>query len=558
MYLALIPAILIASLIVGILTHIWRKRQKQISLARSYKKKLNQWKDEGYDVSELKEKWSGNIASSIAPAFPAWGYPLLILALVSLAVGGWTAASGHFPPWATSSLAAIPTTTPTPSQTLESTTYQLSTYVEGQGNVSPSEGTFSKGEVITLSAMPALGWSFSHWGGQGSGTENPTSIIMDSNKTVYAYFTETASIPITTATQTNNPVGNTPPVIASVVAADPVVPPVGSTTVTCTATDPDGDTLTYTWSAPEGGSISGSGASVTWHAPSGEDTYTVEVTVSDGQGGTDDGSTNIVVVTVVTKPPAGQDSNWWWYDYEITSGNLIITYSMYNATLSTIDCLSEQAKAPDSRHCTVDFPNTDMTIYFSKEVTNNAYRTVKIDGESFVSDLFQALFAANWTDIVLYLGERQGGQFSYLDATGKLYVADDAGDVNVFVTDKNTEDRSYTLSGGCEAGDMIGDFPLFVHAVTQDQDILINMPMKMTTGYAYNDVIKTTCGTKECKINGHDATATGVAFNKGSGTVAPYVGTAGKIVMVATALNQRFLGVDLDFQGLLIMDLVPK
>lgn len=93
--------------------------------------------------------------------------------------------------------------------------------------------------------------------------------------------------------------GNTPPVIASVVAADSVVPSLGTTTVTCTATDADGDTLTYSWSTDDG-SISGSGASVTWQAPAGEDTYTVEVTVSDGQGGTDSGSTNIVVATVVT------------------------------------------------------------------------------------------------------------------------------------------------------------------------------------------------------------------------------------------------------------------
>ena len=94
--------------------------------------------------------------------------------------------------------------------------------------------------------------------------------------------------------------GNSPPVIASVVATDPSVMPGGSTTVTCTATDADGDTLTYTWSAPDGGSLSGSGASVTWHAPAAETTYTVEVTVSDGQGGTDSGSTNIVVVFVAT------------------------------------------------------------------------------------------------------------------------------------------------------------------------------------------------------------------------------------------------------------------
>jgi len=93
--------------------------------------------------------------------------------------------------------------------------------------------------------------------------------------------------------------GNSPPVITSVVAADSVVSSLGTTTVTCTATDADGDTLTYSWSADDG-SFSGSGASVTWKAPSAEDTYRVDVEVSDGNGGTDSGSTNIIVATVVT------------------------------------------------------------------------------------------------------------------------------------------------------------------------------------------------------------------------------------------------------------------
>ena len=266
-----------------------------------------------------------------------------------------------------------------------------------------------------------------------------------------------------------------------------------------------------------------------------------------------------------TPPPcevgalAGEDDDWWWYDYQVTGGNVLVSYAMYDATFSTIDCLAEQAEAPEDRICTVEFPSTEMTIYFSKELTDNVSRQVRIDGESLVSDLFQVLFAANWTDIVLYLGEREGGQFSNLDATGTLYVADGAGDVDVVVTDENREDREYTLSGGCEAGDMIGDFPLYAAAQAQGQDILINMPTKMTTGHAYNDVIKTTCGDKKCAIDEKDAEIDGAKFCEGDGTqVAPYVGTNGSLAIVATALNQRFIGINLDFQMVLTVDISPK
>jgi len=261
---------------------------------------------------------------------------------------------------------------------------------------------------------------------------------------------------------------------------------------------------------------------------------------------------------------ADSDDDWWWFDYVVTGGNVLVSYAMYDATLSTIDCLAEQSEAPEDRICTVEFPSTEMRIGFSKEVTDNVSRQVKIEGESFVSDLFQVLFAANWTDITLKLGEREGGQFSYLDAIGTLYVADGDGDVDVVVTDEADEDsndRSYTLSGGHEAGDMIGDFPLYAAAEAQEQDILIGMPTMMTTGHAYNDVIKTmaNCPAAGCKINGHNAEVDGAKFCDGGGaTVAPYVGTNGSLAIVATALKQKFIGINLDFQMVLTVDISPK
>ena len=64
-------------------------------------------------------------------------------------------------------------------------------------------------------------------------------------------------------------VANTPPVITSLAPGATAVGPGGSCTVTCTASDPDGDTITYTWSAT-GGAISGTGSTVTWTAPATE------------------------------------------------------------------------------------------------------------------------------------------------------------------------------------------------------------------------------------------------------------------------------------------------
>lgn len=53
---------------------------------------------------------------------------------------------------------------------------------------------------------------------------------------------------------------------------------------TCTASDPDGDKLSYAWSA-DNGTIKGSGASAVWTSPAYMGKYRISVVVSDGRGG---------------------------------------------------------------------------------------------------------------------------------------------------------------------------------------------------------------------------------------------------------------------------------
>lgn len=53
---------------------------------------------------------------------------------------------------------------------------------------------------------------------------------------------------------------------------------------TCIAIDPDGDEMTYTWTA-DNGTISGDGATATWISPATMGKYKVSVEVSDGKGG---------------------------------------------------------------------------------------------------------------------------------------------------------------------------------------------------------------------------------------------------------------------------------
>ncbi len=88
---------------------------------------------------------------------------------------------------------------------------------------------------------------------------------------------------------------NKPPVITGLTAEPPSVVQGKTCTITCTASDPDGDELTYRWS-PAKGTISGQGPSITWTAPTVCGDYAVSVTVSDSNGG--EASDNVTINVV--------------------------------------------------------------------------------------------------------------------------------------------------------------------------------------------------------------------------------------------------------------------
>jgi hypothetical protein len=76
---------------------------------------------------------------------------------------------------------------------------------------------------------------------------------------------------------------NRSPTINSLVANGVWTTPSGILQVTCNATDPDGDALTYEWTATRG-NISGTGAVINWTAPQEVGIYNVAIVVQDGHG----------------------------------------------------------------------------------------------------------------------------------------------------------------------------------------------------------------------------------------------------------------------------------
>jgi len=90
------------------------------------------------------------------------------------------------------------------------------------------------------------------------------------------------------------------PVITSLVAEAPGwTAPLGSLQVTCTASEQEGDVLSYKWSA-SGGNITGTGPVVIWTAPEEVGMYVVTVVVADSLGGKD---TGLIALIASNGPP---------------------------------------------------------------------------------------------------------------------------------------------------------------------------------------------------------------------------------------------------------------
>jgi len=97
---------------------------------------------------------------------------------------------------------------------------------------------------------------------------------------------------------------NHPPTITGLIADADWVSPSSSRQVKCDAEDPDGDEISYEWTA-SGGELSGSGALVNWTAPGAVGLYDIQVVVTDVYGAEDTRSLTVSVAPY--SPPIIED-----------------------------------------------------------------------------------------------------------------------------------------------------------------------------------------------------------------------------------------------------------
>ncbi|MEO7271034.1 MAG: OmpA family protein [Vicinamibacterales bacterium] len=111
---------------------------------------------------------------------------------------------------------------------------------------------------------------------------------------------------VTAAPEPPRPPANRPPTV--VARCEPCTVEVGKTsTVTADGTDPDGDTLTYRWTAPAGTLTTATARQTPWTAPNQEGPVQLTVQVNDGKSGTADASVTIQVIRPAIKEIVFED-----------------------------------------------------------------------------------------------------------------------------------------------------------------------------------------------------------------------------------------------------------
>jgi hypothetical protein len=94
---------------------------------------------------------------------------------------------------------------------------------------------------------------------------------------------------------------NAAPHIAAVQKSAAFISPNGIIQLTCLATDPDNDLLTFNWSAAAG-ALNGSGSTVAWTAPASEGIFQINVQATDDEGLASQASTTVLVKNFNTTP----------------------------------------------------------------------------------------------------------------------------------------------------------------------------------------------------------------------------------------------------------------
>lgn len=152
---------------------------------------------------------------------------------------------------------------------------------------SATDGTFPSGGLVESTVPPS---NTINWTAPATpGSYTLTVRVYDSGGLFGGSATATASLVVEVVQ------GNTAPTITNLTASGALVAPGAQVDLSCTASDPEGDPLTYTWWASAGTVVDHGNGTAVWTAPEQAGWHTIRVNVSDPTGASAAASVNVEV-----------------------------------------------------------------------------------------------------------------------------------------------------------------------------------------------------------------------------------------------------------------------
>jgi uncharacterized repeat protein (TIGR02543 family) len=362
--------------------------------------------------------------------------------------------------------------------------YQLTVNVVGSGTTVPAAGThlYDAGTVVNLTATADAGWTFSGWSGDLGGSENPTTILMDGNKTVTATFLRTSGyfdfgtgaspvesgyIGVSESTLYSGLVGYGWTSTAGLWSRDRGSPDdlrrdlvFGSIDRTFSVDLANGDYQIILIVGDYGFmhdliDVYGEGVLVVNDLSVGAGTFTevaFTITVSDGQlnllfhddGGAD---ANWVINAIVVRPPPSTDS----LSFDFGTGASLVEpgytavseSTLYSAFVgygwtSTTGLGSRDRGLPDDLRCDLVFSGTDRT--FNVDLANGDYQVILVIGDqSYLHDLIDV-----YAEGVLAVNDLSAAGGTFAEVAFIVTVSD--GQLNLLFHDDGGADANWVVN----------------------------------------------------------------------------------------------------------------
>lgn len=272
---------------------------------------------------------------------------------------------------------------------------------------------------------------------------------------------------------------NHDPVISSLIANPSSININETTTITCTASDQDGDNLTYNWIKILGifeGSLSG--PTIIWKAPSTTGSYYISCEVRDGEGGED----SELVEIVVTNPEEGNEEVVL-ESIDVLPNNMTIEEGDYQSVSSIT------AYYLDGSFKNIALNNSNLTYYSSSSLVAEVNNIGKVSAKS-----------EGITTVTVYYNEGKSVDDSIEITVTKLGQGNHAPVVSSVIANPNPVEGGKNTTITCSASDQDGDNLTYSWTKNgepigwNDSSIIWKAP---TTNGTYNIVCVVSDGKKE-------------------------------------------------------------